>query len=541
MTQSDYPKETIQELFLGACEKYADKTAFTCMGQDISYSELEVLSAKFAAYLQAQPFLNPGDRIAIQMPNILQYPVVLFGVIRAGFIIVNTNPLYTARELKHQLNDSGAKMLVVLANFASTAAEVVDETPVETVVVTEIGDMHGGLKRPLLNLVTKYVKKMVPNYSLPTSVRFRDALNQGSRASLKEATSQSADLAILQYTGGTTGVAKGAMLSHGNIAANRIQLTERIIENLTEGEEVFAVPLPLYHIYAFTLHCMMLLCIGARNVLIPNPRDLDGLIKTIDKEKITGFVGLNTLFSGLCNHPEFSKLDFSRLNTTSSGGMALTHAAAEAWQEITHCEILEGYGLTETSPCVSVNPPGGVQLGTVGLPLKWTEVSMRDEDGKEVPQGEAGELWIRGPQVMGGYWQRPEETDKVITEEGWFKSGDIGVVQPDGYVKIVDRLKDMVLISGFNVYPNEIEDVICSHPKVLEAAAIGVPDPVSGERLKVFIVKKEDDLTEEEIIKFSQQKLTGYKVPKLIEFRDDLPKSNVGKILRRELKVSEGQ
>ncbi|MCO1335807.1 AMP-binding protein [Microbulbifer sp. OS29] len=530
---------SILDVFKGACTKYGDRPAFTCLGRTLSVGDIDTLSGKFASYLQNHTDLKPGDRIAVQLPNVLQYPVVVFGALRAGLVVVNTNPLYTQRELKHQLSDSGAKALVVLANIADTASAVVAETDVKQVIVTEVADLHSPLKRTLINSVAKYVKKMVPEFSFVNQVGFREVLAKGAERPHTDVERTKEDIAVLQYTGGTTGVAKGAMLTNGNLVANMEQVLEAFATGMKEGEEFYIAPLPLYHIYAFTIHCMCLFSSGNHSLLIPNPRDIPGFVKTLKGLRFTGFVGLNTLFNGLMLNKEFAELDFSKLHSTASGGMALTRDTAKRWEEMTGCMIMEGYGMTETSPVVSFNPTDGVQLGTVGIPVPGTEIKVVDENGNDLPNNSPGELCVRGPQVMKGYWQRPEATADTIDAEGWLNTGDMAVIQDDGYIKIVDRKKDMIIVSGFNVYPNEIEDVVSAHPKVTEAAAIGIPDEKSGEQVKLFLVKADPSLTEDEIIAFCRENLTAYKVPKRVEFREDLPKTNVGKILRRELRDEE--
>ena len=527
---------SINEVLALACKRFADLPAYTSLGHTLSYRDIDRLSADFAAYLQHELGLKPGDRIAVQLPNLIQYPVVVFGAIRAGLVVVNTNPLYTAKEMRHQFSDSGAKALVVFAGCGDRAAEVVVDTPIEHVIVTEVADLHPPLKRWLLNAVVKYVKKMVPDYNLPGAVSLNQALKLGSRHQHTEPTPGPDDLAILQYTGGTTGVAKGAMLTHGNLVANYLQLADHFGDFIGESKEVFIGPLPLYHIYAFTLHCMLLLGTGNQSVLIPNPRDIPGFVKELKKWKFTGFAGLNTLFVALSNNKEFAELDFSALKFTASGGMALTLDAAKHWQQVTGCEILEGYGLTETSPAVTFNRPGQVQLGSIGRPIPFTELRVTDDDGNPLPVGQPGELCVRGPQVMKGYWQRPGETAEVMTEDRWFSTGDMALLAEDGFARIVDRKKDMIIVSGFNVYPNEIEDVVCAMPEVLECAAIGVPDERSGETVKLFVVRREEGVDAEQIIDYCRDRLTAYKIPRQIEFCDELPKSNVGKVLRRALK-----
>lgn len=532
--------QNIQAVLKQSCERFADKPAFSNLGKTLTYGELYKLSGDFAAYLQQNTDLQPGDRIAVQLPNLIQYPIVVFGAMRAGLIVVNTNPLYTAREMEHQFNDAGAKALVCLANMAHLAEEVLPKTGVKHVIITEVADMLPPLKRMLINAVVKHVKKMVPAYSLPKAVKLNDALALGRGKAVREASPSSDEIAVLQYTGGTTGIAKGAMLTHRNIVANMLQCKALMGSNLDDGSEVLIAPLPLYHIYAFTFHCMTMMLIGNHNILITNPRDLPAMIKDLSKYRFTGFVGLNTLFVALCNNQEFRKLDFSALKVTLSGGMALQLAAAERWKQVTGCSICEGYGLTETSPVASVNPIENIQIGTIGIPAPSTLFKVINDDGQDLPQGEIGELCIKGPQVMKGYWQRQEATDEVIDAEGWFKTGDIGVIQEDGYIRIVDRKKDMILVSGFNVYPNELEDVLATLPGVLQCAAIGIPDEKSGEAIKVFIVVKPgESLTREQVMQHMHDNLTGYKRPKTVEFRDSLPTTNVGKILRRELRDEE--
>ena len=522
-----------------SCQRFANKPAFTNLGKTLTYGELYTLSGQFAAYLQQHSGLQPGDRIAIQMPNVLQYPVVVFGAMRAGMIVVNTNPLYTEREMEHQFNDSGAKALVVLANMGDKAMKVVPKTGIKHVIVTQVGDMHCPFKRLLINGVLKYVKKEVPAFSIAGSVPLRSALSKGAGKQYTPVPATADDIAVLQYTGGTTGVAKGAMLTHGNLMANMMQSDGVFTQILNEAEETVICPLPLYHIYAFTVHCMVLLQTGNHNILIPNPRDIPGFIKTLEKTEFTGFVGLNTLFVALCGQESFRALDFSNLKLTVSGGMALTKAAFDEWKQVTGCEVAEGYGMTETSPVVSFNPPGAIIQGTIGMPVPNTVCKVIDEEGNDLPVGEPGELCVKGPQVMKGYWQRPEATAETMTADGWLKTGDMAVIREDGYMQIVDRKKDMIIVSGFNVYPNEVEDIIVGHPDVIEAAAIGIPDPKSSEAVKVFVVSKNPALTEKDVIAYARENLTAYKVPKTIEFREELPKTNVGKILRRELRDEE--
>ena len=530
----------IQAVLKQSCQRFADKPAFSNLGKTITYGELYALSGAFAAWLQQHTDLKPGDRIAVQLPNVLQYPVAVFGAMRAGLIVVTTNPLYTAREMEHQFNDSGAKALVCLANMAHLAEKVVPKTQVRHVIVTEVADLLPPLKRLLINSVIKYVKKMVPAYNLPQAVRFNDALALGKGQPVTEANPQANDVAVLQYTGGTTGVAKGAMLTHRNLVANMLQCRALMGSNLHEGCEILITPLPLYHIYAFTFHCMAMMLIGNHNVLISNPRDLPAMVKELGKWKFSGFVGLNTLFVALCNNEAFRALDFSALKITLSGGMALQLSVAERWKAVTGCAICEGYGMTETSPVAAVNPSEANQVGTIGIPVPSTLCKVIDDAGNELPLGEVGELCIKGPQVMKGYWQREDATAEILDSNGWLKTGDIAVIQADGYMRIVDRKKDMILVSGFNVYPNELEDVLAALPGVLQCAAIGVPDEKSGEVIKVFIVVKPGmTVTKEQVMEHMRANVTGYKVPRQIEFRDALPTTNVGKILRRELRDEE--
>ncbi len=535
--------QSVVDVFNKSVIKYADRPAFTALGKTLTFGEVDRLSADFAAYLQNETGLQKGDRIAVQLPNLLQYPVVVFGAMRAGLIVVNTNPLYTEREMEHQFNDSGAKALVVLAQMAGKAGRVVPKTQIEQVIVTQAGDLCSPVKRTLVNFVIKNVRKEVEPFTIPGHKKLLDVLKLGTKSQYKVADVTAEDICVLQYTGGTTGVAKGAMLTNRNLVANMCQAHPLFMMGLNssgdEGSKNVVAPLPLYHIYAFTVNCMVLMETGNHNILIPNPRDLPGFVKELKKWDFHAFLGLNTLFVGLCNNAEFKKLDFSSLKLTISGGMALTKNAADTWTNLTGCEVSEGYGMTETSPIASFNPPGHAQLGTIGLPVPNTLCKVIDDDGKDLPLGEAGELCVKGPQVMKGYWQRPEATAETITEDGWLKTGDVAVIQEDGYMKIVDRKKDMIIVSGFNVYPNEIEEVISSHPDVVECAAVGIPDDVAGEKVKIFAVSTNPQLTAKDITDFCRERLTAYKVPKLVEFRDDLPKTNVGKILRRELRDEE--
>jgi long-chain acyl-CoA synthetase len=528
--------ESVAQIFEEACAKYKDRTAFTNMGAQLSFEDLNYLTADFASFLQNVAGLKKGDRIALQLPNILQYPVALYGALRAGLVVVNTNPLYTAREMKHQFKDSGAKAIVIFANSAHHLEQILPETDIETVVVTQIGDLLGFPKSLVVNSVLKYVKKMVPAYNLPKAYSFYQALDMGAERPFQPVACGHEDTAFIQYTGGTTGVAKGADLTHRNVIANMLQVAAWKKPLLVEGEEVGLLALPLYHIFSLTVSALSLLRYGATNVMITNPRDISGFIKLMRKTRFTVFPGLNTLFNALMHHPDFQKIDFAPLKISVAGGMALQTAVAKKWMELTHTPIVEGYGLTETSPVACCNPIDGTdKVGTIGLPLPSTEVAIWGENDRELPQGEAGEIVIKGPQVMRGYWNNPEETDKIL-KDGWLRTGDIGLCDEQGFFKIVDRKKDMILVSGFNVYPNEIEEVLASHPKVLEAAAVGVPDEHSTEIVKAFVVKKDPSLTKEELIKYCKEQLTAYKVPRQIEFRDELPKTNVGKILRRALR-----
>nr|WP_245929116.1 AMP-binding protein [Agarilytica rhodophyticola] len=527
----------VLELLDHAFSSFSDRPAYTCLGHTLTFKEIDALSLRFASYLQHDLGLEPGDRIAFQMPNILQYPVAMYGALRAGMVIVNTNPLYTARELKHQLNDSGAKAIVVLSNVANTAAEVIDQTPVEHVIVTNLVDLHPTPKRQLINFAVKYVKKLVPDYHFNKIIKFRDTVAKPAKT-LKSFSTDSDTLMALQYTGGTTGVSKGAMLTHGNLASNVWQMISHMPTAFVEGEEVFVACLPLYHIYAFSMHGLCAFSFGEHNILIPNPRDLNSLVDAIKDAQITVFIGINTLYVALSRFERAKTIDFSKMRISSAGGMAMTEDATKLWLDLTGVEIGEGYGMTEASPVVTANQIDNVQTGTIGFPVAETEIKLIDENGAVVPDGEVGELCVRGPQVMKGYWQRPDETAKVLTEDGWLKSGDMAFKREDGCYKLVDRKKDMILVSGFNVYPNEIEDVVSQHPGIVEAAAIGHEDPASGEVVKIFVVLDDKNLTKDEIKAYCKEHLTPYKCPKIIEFRDSLPKTNVGKILRRELRDS---
>jgi long-chain acyl-CoA synthetase len=527
---------SIPALLAHSLAAYRDRPAYTCLGRTITFGELDTLSTRFAAFLRGDLGLQAGDRIALQMPNLLQYPVALFGALRAGLVVVNTNPLYTPREMAHQFKDSGAKALVVVANFAHHVAEIRAETSLQHIVVTEVGDLLGFPKGFLTNMVLRHVKKQVPSYHLPGAIAFNDALARGAKASLPAVDLKGDDIAFLQYTGGTTGVSKGAVLTHRNVLANVAQIAAWIGPGLKPGQELIATPLPLYHIFSLTVNCLAFSMFGGCNLLIPNPRDLDGFIKELGKHPVTVMTGVNTLFNGLLNHPAFSKTTVSQLKFAVAGAMAVQQAVAERWKNVTGTALVEGYGLTESSPVVAVNPIDGTErIGTIGMPVPSTEIKLVDDANREVAPGEPGELCVRGPQVMQGYYHRPDETAKVLVD-GWLHTGDVAVVDDQGFFKIVDRKKDMILVSGFNVYPNEIEDVIARHPKVLEVAVIGVPSESSGEAVKAFVVKRDASLTDDEVIAHCREHLTAYKVPRKVEFRTELPKSNVGKILRRELR-----
>ena len=530
---------SVGELLEDSFRRYGTSPAFVCMGKSITYGELDTLSRQLAGWFQSKG-LARGARIAIMMPNVLQYPVVLAAVLRAGYVVVNVNPLYTPRELEHQLKDSGAEAIVLLENFAGTLQAVVRNTAIKHVVVASMGDLMG-LKGVIVNFVVRRVKKMVPAWSLPGHVKFNDVVAQGARLPFAPAALTRDDVAFLQYTGGTTGVAKGATLTHGNIVANVLQSAawHEPAHSLHPDVEqmINVIALPLYHIYALTVCAMLTMRNGGLGVLIPNPRDIGGMIKQLQGYKINCFPAVNTLYNAMLNHPDFGKLDFSKLMVANAGGMALQEAVAKRWYERTHVPVIEGYGLSETSPSACCNPVTATEFsGTIGLPIPSTELSIRDDDGNEISPGQPGEICIRGPQVMVGYWNRPDETAKVMTADGFFKTGDIGIMDERGYFKIVDRKKDMILVSGFNVYPNEIEDVVAKHPGVLEVAAVGVPDEHSGEAVKLVIVKRDPALTQADVVAFCKEQLTGYKRPRIVEFRSELPKSNVGKILRRELR-----
>ena len=540
---------SLREVLEESCAKFGSRPAYSCMGRTITFADLDKLSAAFGAFLQGRG-LTKGTRVALMMPNVLQYPVCLFGILRAGCTVVNVNPLYTPRELEHQLTDSGAEMIVVVENFAHTLAEVISKTQVKHVIVTTIGEMLG-LKGVLVDFVLRHVKKMIPAWDLPGAIRLSAALAEGGRRKLERVEIGHEDIAFLQYTGGTTGVAKGAMLLHRNIIANVLQARAWVRPFLGDQRhviitppfmdanrrEVIITPLPLYHIFSLTSNCLIFMTLGAENVLITNPRDIPGLVKEMGKHSFTAFTGVNTLFNALLNNADFQKLDFSTLQMTLGGGMAVQKAVADRWEKVTGKPLIEAYGLTESSPAATINPLDLAEYnGAIGLPIPSTDLVLRDDDGKEVALGERGEICIKGPQVMLGYWKRPEETAKMIDRDGWLATGDIGVIDERGFVRIVDRKKDMILVSGFNVYPNEIEAVVAMHPGVLECAAVGVPDAKSGEAVKLFVVRKDPTLTADALLAHCREQLTGYKCPRDVEFRTELPKSNVGKILRRELR-----
>ncbi|TQM10659.1 long-chain acyl-CoA synthetase [Pseudoxanthomonas sp. 3HH-4] len=528
---------SIVSVFDEAISKYRDRPAFRNFGKTLTYGEIDKLSRQFAAYLLGELKLKKGDRVAIMMPNCLQYPIAIFGVLRAGLTVVNVNPMYTPRELKHQLVDSGASVLLVVDNFGKTAQEALTGTQVKQVITTALGDLVGFPKGAIVNFVLKYVKKMVPDYDIPGTVRFKDTLTLGQLHTLPEVDIDSGDIAFLQYTGGTTGVAKGAMLTHRNLVANMQQAGVWVGTGLDYGNEVIITALPLYHIFALTANCLVFMKLGGLNHLITNPRDMPGFVKELKANRFTAITGVNTLFNGLLNTPGFDEVDFSNLKMTLGGGMAVQRAVAEKWKKVTGVTLVEAYGLTETSPAACINPMNLHDYnGAIGLPVPSTDACLKDDDGNIVPVGEVGELCIKGPQVMKGYWQRPEETANVMDADGWLHTGDMAKMDENGFFYIVDRKKDMILVSGFNVYPNEVEDVIAGLEGVLEVAAIGVPDDKSGEAVKVFIVKKDPNLTAEQVKAYCRDNLTGYKQPRHIEFRTELPKTNVGKILRKELR-----
>ncbi len=516
---------------------YAQRPAFTSFGRTLNFAELDSLSAAFAVHLQ-QAQLEPGDRIAIQLPSLIQYPVVLFGALRAGLVVVNTNPLYTADEMEHQFRDAGVKAVVIHKSMAHKLEKILPRTAIRHIIVTQVGDLHGFVKRNLLNAAIKYLKRLEPSFYLPGALGLRDILMRHVGERPRPVQPQLQDLAVLQYTGGTTGRAKGAMLTHANLLANCLQGCDSINRHGSEWAETVVLPLPLYHIYAFTV-AQIIMASGGHSVLIANPRDVDGLIRELGHWRMSAFIGLNTLFNVLCDRERFRQLDFSNLKLTLSGGMALTRDAAQRWQAVTGCPVVEAYGLTETSPAVAINPTDAIQLGTIGTPLAFTEIKVIDEDGNPVADGTPGNLCVRGPQVMAGYWQQPQETRNSMTDDGYFITDDIAVRQPDGYLRIVDRAKDVIIVSGFNVYPNEVEDVVCAHPDIIECAAIGVTDSDSGERVKLFVVSRNPALDRAGVRDWCREHLTSYKIPRDVEFVAELPKSPVGKVLRKDLRRHE--
>ncbi len=529
--------DTVYDLIDAAFRQNAGKPAFTSFGETLSFEEIDRRSKRFASYLRNELKLKQGDRVAIQLPNIFQFPIAMYALVKAGLVAVNVNPLYTPREVKHQLNDSGAKVLLVLSNVADNAAEIIQETSVQHVIVTDIADELSTPKRQFINFIAKYIKKLIPHFEFENAINYRETLTHQTRH-FDLIKPNKNTLLVLQYTGGTTGVAKGAMLTHGNLASNVWQMVEHLPEAFSGRDEIFVACLPLYHIYAYNLHGLGAFSAGGHNILIPNPRDCKAMANTLKRVPFTVLVGINTLFRGLTRSEHFRKLNFSHLKVTSAGGMALTEDAASAWKEMTGCDVIEGYGLTETSPVLTGNYFDDIRLGYIGVALPETELKLVDEHGDEVSDGESGELCARGPQVMAGYWNKKEETEQVMTADGFFKTGDIACCSSDGFYKIVDRKKDMILVSGFNVYPNEVEEVLTLHPDITEAAVVGVPDKEKGEAIKAFIVREQEELSNSEVINYCRDQLTGYKVPQYIEFREELPKSNVGKILRRELRDS---
>ncbi|MDT8428558.1 MAG: AMP-binding protein [Pseudomonadales bacterium] len=526
----------LHEIYEYAFQNYPEHTAFSCMGRSLTFRELDHYSQCLTTYLRTQTTLKPGDRIAIQLPNTLQFPIAVVAASRAGLILVNTNPLYTAREMRHQFKDSGVKGIIILANFCDKLQLILRDTDIQNIIITELGDMLPFWKRLVVNGVVKHVRKLVPAFELPQAVRW---LNCMATAPDNTKIESGSEVAIILYTGGTTGLSKGAMLTHSNLVANMMQLRAVSKPLIKDCEDTIIAPLPLYHTYAFMFHCLAMVYAGNHSVLIPNPRDVDSLIKTMRSIVVNGFVGINTLYLALCRHPEIHKVDFSQLRFCGAGGMALTVSVAEEWERVSSCPIYEGYGLTECSPVVTVNPWHKIKIGTVGTAVPMTALKVVDDTGAEVVEGEKGELWIQGPQVMAGYWQNKEATQEAITADGWLKSGDYAQIDHEGYVRIVDRKKELIIVSGFNVFPSEVEEVVNSHPKVSESAAIGLPSEKTGEAIKLFVVRRNNSLTTEELTAWCRENLTAYKVPKEIVFADDLPKSNVGKILRRELREQE--
>lgn len=543
-----YPKDTpadidpdkyssIADVLRTACRRFADRPAYTNMGVTLTFRDVAALSERFASFLSKDLGLKPGDRIGLQMPNVLQYPVALFGALRAGLVVVNTNPLYTTREMEHQYRDAGVKAIVILANFARNLQEVLPNLNRPAVIVTELADLFPTPKRLIVNAVVRYVKKMVPAFHIPGAISFRDALARGAaHGAFQDVPVSREDIAFLQYTGGTTGTAKGAMLTHRNIIANMEQASAWMGPHFVEGQEVVVTPLPLYHVFSLTVNCLLFMKYGGENILVTNPRDFPAFVKLLKTTRFTVLTAVSTLLNALMNQPDFTSIDFSGVKLTVAGAMALQRPVAERWRELTKSRLIEGYGLTEASPVLCCNPVDGTdRLGTIGLPFPSTEIRLVDEDGNDVPLGQPGELIARGPQVMKGYWNRPDETARTL-KDGWLWTGDIAVMDEDGFLRIVDRKKDMIVVSGFNVYPNEVEEVVVQHPDIIEAGAIGVPDEKSGEVVKVVVVSRRPDLKPEEVIEFCRKRLAGYKVPKHVEFRSELPKTNVGKVLRRALR-----
>lgn len=531
--------ESIREIFEQSCEQFAEKTAFSNLGTRLSYRQLEEQSRNFAAYLQSLPGMKKGDRVALMMPNTLQYPIAIMAVIRAGFVVVNVNPMYTPTELEHQLRDSGAKAIVIIENFAHTLEKVIKKTPVEHIVLNSLGEMHGLFKRFLLNFVVRHVKKLVPSYQLANTITFRQALKKGQSKELKAVNITQDDLAFLQYTGGTTGVAKGAMLTHGNIVANLQQASGWLGQDIELGNEIAITALPMYHIFCLTANILVFMKVGGHCVLITDPRNMASFVKLLNQVPFTALTGVNTLFNGLLNTPGFDRVDFSHVKLVLGGGAAIEPAVAQQWKEVTGTRLSEAYGLTEASPAVCINPLHEEYNGSIGLPVPSTDVSIRDDDFQPLPVGQEGELCVKGPQVMRGYWNKPRETAEILTQDGWLKTGDVAYMNERGYFFITDRKKDMILVSGFNVYPKEVEGVATTHPGVFEAAAVGVPDPKTGEAVKLFVVKKDEALTGEAMIEHCRKHMTAYKIPRHVEFVNDLPKSPVGKVLRRELRDME--
>ncbi|HMT70931.1 MAG TPA: AMP-binding protein [Saprospiraceae bacterium] len=527
--------ETLVDFLKDCFTKYSKLNAFECMGKKMTYAEADRLSTQFGAYLHSRG-LKPGDRIALMMPNLLQYPIAVFGALKAGLIIVNTNPMYTPREMLFQFEDSGVKAIVIVENFAANLESVISKTQIETIIMTSIGEMLGSIKGSIVNFAVRYIKRLVPKYNLSNVVSFSHALEEGKKFKIKEFQGRASDVIVHQYTGGTTGISKGAMLTNANLVSNMLQIRTWMQNYLEEGKEITLSPLPMYHIFAFSVNCLAMLSYGAHTVLVTNARDLSSIVKEFNRSKISLMTGLNTLFNALLNNEEFRKCDFSSLKITVGGGMAIQRVVADRWKEVTGCPLTEGYGMTESSPLISVNPLDGGKDGSIGLPVSSTDIRIMKEDCTLAGYNEIGEIQCKGPQVMAGYYKQPDETSKAIIDDGWLCTGDIGRMDEEGYMYIVDRKKDMILVSGFNVFPNEIENVVVQHPKVLEVAAIGVPDDKSGEVVKIFVVKKDDNLTKDELMAYCKSNLTGYKMPKHIEFRDELPKTNVGKILRRALK-----